>query len=57
VVSAIVLLGWAGGHLSLALMIIFPGPLALLWAVAAGSATTDSRRRLDDRAAARAPVT
>lgn len=51
VVSAFGLLGWAAGHLSLALMIIFPGPLALLWAVAAGSAMTDCRHRLHpDRA-------
>lgn len=46
VVSAFVLLGWTVSHLSLALMIIFPGPLALLWAVAVGSATAESRRRL-----------
>lgn len=46
VLSAFVLLGWTVSHASLALMIIFPGPLALLWAVAAGSATTDCRRLL-----------
>lgn len=46
VVSAFVLLGWAAGHLSFALMIIFPGPLALLWTAAADSATTDCRHRL-----------
>lgn len=51
VVSAIVLLGWAGQHVSLALMIIFPGPLALLWAVATRSAIDDSRHRLDQHAA------
>lgn len=51
VVSAIVLLGWAGQHVSLALMIIFPGPLALLWAVTTGSAIDDSRHRLDQHAA------
>jgi len=50
VVSAIVLLGWAGQHISLALMIIFPGPLALLWAAAAGSAIDDSRQRLEQHA-------
>ena len=46
VLSVFLLLGWAVDHVSLALMIIVPGPLALLWAVAAGSATTDSRDRL-----------
>lgn len=46
VVSMFVLLGWAAGYLSFALMIIFPGPLAMLWAAAADSATTDCRHWL-----------
>lgn len=47
VLCAVGLLVWAAGHVSIALLIIFPGPLALIWAAAVTAATDASRRHLD----------
>jgi hypothetical protein len=49
VVSALVLGVWAAAHLSFALVLLLPGPVAMIWAAALVGATRASRVRLAAR--------
>lgn len=46
VMSAVGLGVWGAAHLSFALVVLLPAPLALVWAAAAGTATDRSQARL-----------
>jgi hypothetical protein len=46
VVSAVVLTAWAAAYLSFALILLLPGPLALVWSAAVSTAEERSRARL-----------
>jgi hypothetical protein len=49
VLSACILTVWVAAHLSFALLVLVPAPLALIWAAAASEASLRGRARLEQR--------
>jgi hypothetical protein len=47
ILAACGLVVWAAAHLSFALLLLLPAPLALVWAAGAAEATRRGRHRLD----------